>query len=544
MPERPFSPGLIAAPVFAGAAVLLALLANGATLSTGDTQALRWLPSRILLHRTLDLTGHPQFLDDPPHYSVVRIGERLLPMAPPGTALLALPHAAAALAASGSGVTPALVERWEKQAAALLVAAAAALFLVAVRRVAAPLPSLAATAVLALATPAFTTAGQALFPATGAVFALCLALALLLSDEGSRGRTAAAGLAIGLAFLCRPTAALAAVPLTALLSARRKGEAAPFALAGAASVALGSAWLAGLYGHPLGGWGIVNLREGMWGDPAAGLAGVLLSPSRGLLWHFPYLVLLPAAWRSTRGDLPLRRLWLAALAALAATLLLTASYGKWWGGHGIGPRLLAEAAPWMALLVLPLLGGAARPAPRLAAIALCAASAVTQLLGAFRPAVLDWNTVVDVDRNPDVLWSLGDSQLAATWLPSWKPCVPFAPPGGASPLALRASVDEPREGAVVRRPLVVFGWARTEGDDLGVTFLLDGATRSPDAFERLPRPDVAAAFPALGASPSCGFRARFDPRPGDAGARRLQLRLRARDGRERVHEGPRFVWSP
>lgn len=527
---------LVALPVY------LLLVGNRATLSTGDTQALRWLPSRLVVERTLDLAGHPAWAGDPPHYSAVAVGTRLLPMAPPGTGLLVLPHAAAALAASGGVVTPALVERWEKHAAALLVAASAALLFLSARRVVPGVAALGAAGVFALATPAFTTAGQALFPATGEVFALCLALCLLPSSPAaSPARAAGSGLAVALAFLCRPTALLAGAGLLVLVALRRKGEARAFAAAAAAGVALSAGGLLALYGHPLGGYGLVNLEPAMWTrDLAGGLAGVLASPSRGLLWFCPFLLVLPAAFFATRSDSALRRLWLVSLAVASTEVLLTGSYAKWWGGHGIGPRILVQVSPFLALLLAPLFTRAASRPPRACGLLLALAAAATQLRTAYLPSPLDWNTVVDVDRRPGILWSLVDSQLAAIWRPGWRPSWIEA----ADDHGLLGSVDEPKAGATVRGTLVVFGWARAEGDDLSVRILVDGEDRTPPDLERLPRPDVASAFPGLGDASRAGFLARVEMRERDAGSRRVDLVFRSRDGRKRRYPGPAFTWVP
>jgi hypothetical protein len=87
-----------------------------------------------------------------------------------------------------------------------------------------------------------------------------------------------------------------------------------------------------------------------WGTPIwVGLPGVLVSPSRGILWQFPLVVLAP--WG-------LRRLWAeghrvlaCTLAALVAALLLnTALWMPWWGAWSWGARLFVPALPLVAVL--------------------------------------------------------------------------------------------------------------------------------------------------------------------------------------------------
>ena len=60
--------------------------------------------------------------------------------------------------------------------------------------------------------------------------------------------------------------------------------------------------------------GLMNGGAGMWSAGRLdGLAGTLLSPSRGAFPWMPFLVFVPLAFARTRGDLALRALWLASL---------------------------------------------------------------------------------------------------------------------------------------------------------------------------------------------------------------------------------------
>ena len=87
---------------------------------------------------------------------------------------------------------------------------------------------------------------------------------------------------------------------------------------------------------------------------AEGLAGVLLSPSRGLLAYSPFLVFslwgMAFTWRQENQGL-FKSLSLGAVAAI----LLTAKWGCWWGGWCFGPRLLADLTPLLILAVVPVL---------------------------------------------------------------------------------------------------------------------------------------------------------------------------------------------
>ena len=79
-------------------------------------------------------------------------------------------------------------------------------------------------------------------------------------------------------------------------------------------------------------------------DPLAGLAGLLISPGRGLIWMAPAVLFVPFALRAARR---LRERMLPRVLALGCvgTLALAAAVGGWHGGHSYGPRYLLPAVP-------------------------------------------------------------------------------------------------------------------------------------------------------------------------------------------------------
>lgn len=109
--------------------------------------------------------------------------------------------------------------------------------------------------------------------------------------------------------------------------------------------------------------------------------------------------------------------------------------------------------------------------------------------------------------------------------------------------SLVGSVDNPADGEVVHGNLLVRGWARSEDEDYEVTLLLDGELRKPSAFRRVPRADVAAAFPRFGLCETAGYEAEFPFEPGDEGRREIRAVFRARDGRVRLYPIRTFRWE-
>lgn len=526
--------------LLAGGFPLYAIYAgNGVNLTSGDNAATRVLPSLVLTHGTVELSKMPPFDESPLPYAAVRSGGRVLNFFPSGTAFVAIPHAALALLGSGGRVTPELVSRWEKHAAALITLAAAALLWAAARRWGDG-AALGAVFVFALATPVFANATQALWSFTGEIF--CLALALFFALR-ARPLPAWAGIAAGAAFACRPTALAGAVAIGfALLATDRPGAARYAAGLGAALTAVCAAQLA-LYGHPLGAYGAANTAYRAFNaDLARGLAGVLASPSRGLLVFCPWVLLLPIGLARARGRGAGLLAWtLASLAAAAGTVLLAASHVKWWGGWCFGPRLTTEAAPFLALASVPLFLAASRRL-RAAFLLLAAFAAATQLLLAYSPGAWAWDPQVLDPIGPRALWRWKDGQLAAAWgapLPVGGK-VPVTTPGGGD---LPCSIDEPAEGRTVAGRLVVGGWARTPGADLSVTVYIDGAARTPAFSRRRERADVCTVIPTLGDCATAGYEVAFDFETGDAGRHDLLAVFRAPDGRVRRYPAQSFVWK-
>lgn len=77
--------------------------------------------------------------------------------------------------------------------------------------------------------------------------------------------------------------------------------------------------------------------------PWVGLAGLLVSPGKGVVWYAPPLLLAIVGWRA----LARRRLDVAgvALAIVPGPLLLASVYYQWHGGGSWGPRLLLPVLP-------------------------------------------------------------------------------------------------------------------------------------------------------------------------------------------------------
>ncbi len=159
--------------------------------------------------------------------------------------------------------------------------------------------------------------------------------------------------------------------------------------------------------------GVAGPWSGNWLE---GLAGILISPSRGLFVFVPIaglaFLLIGRAWRAG----PLARYGL-----VVPTLLFIAGwaqYAVWWGGHSYGPRYAADIVVPLALIVAAGLNSPASVGSRATRILVRVAltwSIGVQAVGAFCYPAGEWNGMpVDVDRAHARLWDWRDSQIVRT----------------------------------------------------------------------------------------------------------------------------------
>ena len=373
-----------------------------------------WLDGAVTLDRFAADIRQPRvlFWKDGHAYSIYPIA----------TALLITPlYAPAALVVSAgrweTGRIMVLAAILEKLAASLIAASSVACFYWLARHLAGERRALVAALAYAFATETWTVSSQALWQHGTSELAVIASLCFLVrlwERPQRRGAMALAGLSCALAVAFRSTNVLfLGAVLWALIAARRKlGELAFFLAAPAAVGAALVAYNLRVFGK-VAGWYPMAFD----GSLPSGLAGLLLSPGRGLLVYTPILLFsivgLAMRLRSrTRGGGP--PVYLVSALFSISLLLVTGKWRLWWGGHCYGPRLLTDILPCLMILMLPALELVSRAvlARTLFVLALLWSTFV-QTVGAFCYPGSRWDeTPVAVGDRPARLWDWKDSPLA------------------------------------------------------------------------------------------------------------------------------------
>ena len=417
-----------------GLSLFIVFNANGREIPSADTQAAKFAAVTLVRRHTLTLDGVvgriPQYAErqafQRDREGRWRNGYTLPPvLEAAGTAALLRGAGALDLAAPLAAVTVA------KVTASLLASLASVFAFLVARRFCSSAVAAVVAIGFGLGTGMWPTVSQTLWQHASAVWSAAAAIWLWTrKEDGPRGVVlfAVLGALLGWSLSAR----MQLLPMIGILSAgmlirasRKERLACVAALLVPLAVfaVLNVRW----FGHPLGALPqfeqpnlVIHRQWHTWQWPWPGIAGLLLSPSRGLIVFSP-IVLIALGARAAPRDRSILR-WSAG--AAAAQLLLYSSYSVWWGGHTYGPRYALDLLP--ALLPAAAIG-AARVAQatlpvRLLAAAGLAWSILTAATGAFCYPHDQWNTdPVSVDRVHERLWELDDSQIFRCWQRGWSP---------------------------------------------------------------------------------------------------------------------------
>jgi hypothetical protein len=271
--------------------------------------------------------------------------------------------------------------------------------------------------VYAFATAAWSVCSRTLWQHGPAILFLSIALAMIVTDK--RRCIAVSGFFLIMAVWTRPSTILIVLPIATYVGLKKPRELVPFILGSLPPAIMMCVYSCSYFGSVLNlgqGRNIVadmNGPDAVYGTGWVGLAGVLISPARGLLvftpvfiFSFIWLVRILRIWKQS-GLLPYLAI---------AVLIYIGFYSQWkiwWGGYCFGYRMLSELVP---ILILFLADAwqqwvTRQHLLRFGFIVLLVVSVYFQFLGAtYYPT--NFNNIPDsVNYHPQRLWNVKDTEL-------------------------------------------------------------------------------------------------------------------------------------
>lgn len=453
----------------------------------------------------------------------------------------------------------------ERLAAAILTALSAAVLLLALLRLTTWRWALALTLLYGLGTSSWSISSQALWAHALAQLTLALLCLLLIAPAPSRLALVGAGAAAAVSVANRPqTAVLAGLVLLFLLAHQRWRALWYAALPALAGVAL-AIYNHAIFNTVLGGYGSLAPFSGALPE---GVAGLLVSPNRGLLVFTPIMAFaLWGAVRVWRLAVPPWLRWLSV--ALLLHVLVYARFREWWAGYTYGPRYFSDVLPALIIfLVYGLVPYWRAPAVRVLAAALALYGVAVQAIGVYA-ADDGWNREpTPLERAPWRVWDWADLQIVRSARNGFhadelrrvigdslcdSPAArvgPLAPEQLAGPIVAvhlpeQLAVGETVDAAARITNLGGVAWPAFNGEGVisarYLTFLLvrwyAGGVLVPGVGDVIPLPENVAP----GASVEMHFRLAAPPGPGDY---EVELRVtQALDGQRGV-VGPDALRRP
>jgi hypothetical protein len=347
----------------------LLLLLRDRGVQSGDSRPAVMTAASLLVERDAELSEFAETYtrlhlftatDQPPYFFLQR-PTGIYSHYPSGMVPFALPVVAAAYLIGADLQDPTVHERLEKLTAACVSAVCLGLFFLLALHLTDARTVYVACAILATGSAMFSTVGQALWQHGGVIFWMefLLLIEFRTWQSPSWKSVSCQGVCCAMMIACRLSAGLIVILFGGWLLMRTPRRA--LAVAGTAALAA-LPWGAlnwSMYRTPFGPMS-VQTSGTLWSftDPSA-WAGVLLSPTHGLLTYQPWLLLLVLnVWPALRPESSLQRtplppgwrLW--AVAVIVLHLALVSSWRCWWGGWCWGSRLVSEDIPLLALFTL------------------------------------------------------------------------------------------------------------------------------------------------------------------------------------------------
>ncbi len=423
-------------------ALLLGLLlfvvynSNFRLIRSGDTIPARLLPFSLLLERHVYLDGWiVPYLYDPGQNGVnaVRVSHGhwvsaypiVMPLAI--TPLYLLPawwvSRQQPRPAPADVVMQAMTDVMEKFSATILASLSAGLLYLALGRIVSAGTGFLLALIYGLASNTWTISSQALWRQGFSELGFVLLLWALLARPDSAWGTFLAGSALGLAAANKPGHALVAIAFLVYVLGRQRSRlllfVGPLLVIGALVVAYNYSFFSHLLGATADPYARPASSVGLdlsHSTVSNGLAGLLVSPSRGLLIFMPWTLF--AVWGASKlWERPQFGWDRYLIAGALAVFLGHAFFWGWSGGHGYGPRYLTDLLPFLVFFLVPVWPRLSGSTVLRVGFGLAVAAALwVQIVGAyFYPnGHWDWRPV-NVNQASGRLWDWRDTPISRSW---------------------------------------------------------------------------------------------------------------------------------
>jgi hypothetical protein len=273
---------------------------NGRPLTAGDTIPASYVPLSLLREFDFDLDEFTFLYEDGMPWFLQRINGRVVSAYPPWAGVLATPVYLLPVLGGLTAPSP-WIHDLEKFAATLITALSVVLLLCTMHRLTNEKIAWLIAVVYAFGTSSFSSSSQALWQHGPSQLFVTLTLYCLVRGLHEPRYIAYAGFTLGSAIICRPSNVFMAMPMATYVLLRQRDQLLGFCLAAMPPILSFMTYNMLYNGSPVStgfAVGIIDpgrlwtLGTHLFGTPLQkGLAGILVSPSRGLFIYSPILLL-------------------------------------------------------------------------------------------------------------------------------------------------------------------------------------------------------------------------------------------------------------
>jgi hypothetical protein len=418
----------------------------------------------------------------------------------------------------------------EKLCASLIAATSVALLYLLLRRRSSHRAAVLLSLVYAFGTTTWVISSQALWM-HGLAQLLIVATMWLITGPCTPFRVAMAGFLCALIAANRPPDAILAAAL-GVCGLRWAGQRwALFVVSGAVPVILTMTYNLGTVGHVAGAYALSVHPSDFNDDVIAGVAGLLVSPTRGLFVFSPFLLFVPCLLLHALRERSARGLTLALCAAMVVQVVGYAMV-DWRQGIAWGPRWLTDMLPLLVWMLPPIVTALPR-AGRVLFGASCVLSIAIQAVGAFgyTGAIDTALLTAKTDDRMRPMWDIRNAAFIAELNHPRAPADLFMDLRGNVDLidTVDVVIHDAVAGDRIERQLDVAGWALVDSrSPKDIAVLIDGreAAGTSRFFER---PDVVQT---LGEKSPAGWRLSFPVGHLKPGTHVMAILVRADPGGE------------